>query len=171
MLITSLFHSNIVLSTSEKLFSPWTCLELVWLVAWCWVKLQRNQGLFGSCFQELFSVLENKKHKKLVLGRRYIFVFCVFCILKNHFFENNKNIFSLFFHYSKNILFFVFSLPSFCVFLVVFYISTKVSSTQPSHPHPQIFSSSLYYWNLYTYIWWQNHHLFKKIITSVKIFK
>ena len=69
----------------------------------------KTRGLFGSCFQELFSVLE-KKHKKLVWGRGCVFVFCVFRIFKNHFFYNNKKMFSLFFHCSNNNNFFL------CVF-------------------------------------------------------
>ena len=96
----------------------------------------QSMGLFGSCFQELFSVLENKKHKKLVWEMGCVFVFCVFHVLKNHFFDNNKKMFSLFFHYSQNILFFVFFLSSFCFFVTVICVSTKVSSTQPPHPHP-----------------------------------
>ena len=108
-------------------------------------KLKNFKGLFGSCFQELFSVLENKKHKKLVWGRGCVFVFCVFRVLKKVVFENNKKMFSLFFRCSKNRLFFVFSLLSFCVFLAVFYVFTKVSSTQLPHPHPQALSSSLNY--------------------------
>ena len=78
----------------------------------------------------MFSVLENKIHKKLVWEKGCVFVFRVFCVLKNHFFDNNKKVFSLFFYCSKNKLFFMFSLSSFCVFLIVFYASTKINSTQ-----------------------------------------
>ena len=46
----------------------------------------QSMGLFGSCFQELSSVLENKKHKKLVWEKGCVFIFCVFYVLKNHFF-------------------------------------------------------------------------------------
>ena len=41
--------------------------------------------------------------------------------------------FLLFFHYLNNKLYFMFF---FYVFLTAFYVSTKVSSTQPPHLHP-----------------------------------
>ena len=86
-------------------------------------------------FKNCFMFLKTKKYKKLVWGRGCVLVFCVFCVLKNHFFYNNKKMFSLFFHCSNNRLFFVFTLPYFCVSLAVFYVSTQVSSTQPPHHH------------------------------------
>ena len=45
---------------------------------------------------ELFFVLENNKHKKLVWGRECVFIFCVFCILENHFFIIIKRCFHCF---------------------------------------------------------------------------
>ena len=106
---------------------------------------KKLQACLVPVFKNCFLFLKTKKHKKLVQGRGCVFVFCVFHVLKNHFFENNKKMFSLFFHCSKHRLFFVFSLPSFCVFLTAFYVSTKVSFTQQPHPHPQALSSSLNY--------------------------
>ena len=88
--------------------------------------------------------------QKTCLGKGVCFVFCVFCVfrvLKNHFFENNKKIFSLFFQCSMHRLFFMFSLPSLYIFLFAFYVSTKVNSTQLPYPHPQSLSSSLNHWN------------------------
>ena len=97
----------------------------------CW----ENWGLFGSCFQELFSVLENKNTKNL-FGEGGVFVFCVFRVLKNHYFENNKKMFSLFFHYSKDRLFFVFSLPLFCIFLATFCVPQRWAPSNHHTPKP-----------------------------------
>ena len=102
--------------------------------------------MFASSFQELFFVLQNKKYKKLLVWEKEcVFVFRVFHVLKNHFFNNNKNMLSLFFHYSNNRLFFVFSLPSFCIFLATFYVFTKINSIQLPHLHLQALSSFLNY--------------------------
>ena len=95
-----------------------------------------NMKNLGSVWL-LFSrtVLENKKKKKHVWGKGCVFLFFVFSVFsKTTFFENNKKMFSLFLHCSKNRLFSLFSFPSFCVFLAAFCFSTKVSSTQPPHP-------------------------------------
>ena len=46
----------------------------------------QSMGLFGSCFQELFSVLENKKHKKLVWEMGVFLFFVFFIFLKTTFF-------------------------------------------------------------------------------------
>ena len=83
-------------------------------------------------FKNYFLLLKIKKHKKLVWWRG-----CVFCVLKNHFFENNKKkMFSLFFHYSKSRLFFVFSLLSFYVFLAVFLCFHKYELHLNTTPSP-----------------------------------
>ena len=101
--------------------------------------------IFNNCF--LF--LKTKNIKNLFgEGGVFLFFFLYFlCSQKPLFFYiyNNKNIFSIFFHFSNNRLFFLFYLPSFCVFLTVFCIFTKMSSTQPPHSHPQTLSSSLNY--------------------------
>ena len=142
--------------------------------SWKDISGQRNTNLrdclvpiFNNCF--LFLKTKNTKN---LFGEGGVFLFfCVFCVLKNHFFYNNKNIFSIFFYCSNNRLFFLFYLPSFCVFLTVFCIFTKMSSTQPPHSHPQTISSSLNYDNSHTYTWWQSYSLFIKIITGIKISK
>ena len=107
------------------------------------IETQRALGYVCSYFQELFSVLENKKHKKFDWQRRCIFIFCVFCFLKNHFFKNNKKMFSLFFHYSNNKLFFVFFLPflflSFLNCFLYFHKGELHSTTTLSPMNPFFF--------------------------------
>ena len=58
----------------------------------------KTKGLFDSYFQELFSVIENKKHKKLVWGRGCVFLFFVFSVLwKTIFLRIIKRCFHCFF--------------------------------------------------------------------------
>ena len=96
-------------------------------------------------FKNCFLFLKTKNTKNL-FGERDAFLFFVFSIFsKTTFLIIIKKCFYCFFTIQIIYCFFVFSLPSFCVFLAVFYVSTKVSSTQPPHPHPQTFSSSLNY--------------------------
>ena len=66
------------------------------------LKKQLTQGLLVQCFQELFSVLENKKHQKLVWLRE-LFLFLLFLVFsKWHCLENNKMLFSSFFYCLQN---------------------------------------------------------------------
>ena len=122
----------------------WEFLKILLYKLICSI-LERILGLFSYYFQKLFFIFHNKKHKKLDWERGHVFIFYVFRVLKNHFFENNEKMFLLFFYCSNNRLFFVFFLHSFCVFLTAFYISTKISSTQLPHSHLQALSSSLNY--------------------------
>ena len=101
-------------------------------------KLEKIWGPFGSYFQELFFVLENKK---TCLGKRVCF--CFFRILKNHFFENNKKMFSLFQEYIVFRIFFSF----FLYFLSCFLCFHKSELHPTITPHSQTFSFSLNYWN------------------------
>ena len=73
-----------------------------------------------------------QKTQKNLFGKGGVFLFFVFSVfLKTIFLRTIKKCF----HCSNNRLFFVFSLPSFYVFLDVFCIFSKVSSTQPPHTH------------------------------------
>ena len=127
-----------MIRTMVKIFLPLALPFLLYMVLW---RISKYLCPVWLLFQELFSVLKNKKHKKLVWKKMIYFCFLCFPCSQKPLFYNNKKMFSLFFHYLNNILFFLFFLPSFCIFLDVFCIFTKVSSTQPSHPHPQSFSS------------------------------
>ena len=121
-----------------------------WCQFWnevCMTRYEYFRACLVHVLKNCFLFLKTKKHKKLAWGRGCVFIFCVFRILKNNFFKNNKKMFHCFFTVQNINFFCMFSLLSFCVFLVVFYVSTKVSSTQLSQPHPQALSSSLNYWN------------------------
>ena len=76
---------------------------------------RKHKGLFGCCFQEPFSFLENKKHWKRVWERGW-FLFLVFSVfLRGLFSKNKKKLFRLFSSLFKEELFSMFSSPVFCV--------------------------------------------------------
>ena len=58
--------------------------------------LTKFKGLFGCCFQELLSVLENKKHWKCVWERGWFLFLVFFVFSRGHFLENKKKLFWLF---------------------------------------------------------------------------
>ena len=96
----------------------------------------RIKDMFVPIFKNYFLFLKTINTKNL-FGERSVFLFfCVFYIIKNHFFENNKNMFSLFFHYSKNRLFFVFSLLFFLCFLSYFLCFHKGEFHPTTTPLP-----------------------------------
>ena len=76
--------------------------------------------LFGCYFQELIFIFKNKK--KYTKKKGCVFIFLYFPYSQKPLFYNNKNVFSLFFHYLKNKLSFMFFLRSFYVFLSIFFI-------------------------------------------------
>ena len=105
----------------------------------------RNRGNLRAClvtvFKNYFLFLKTKNTKNM-FGEGDVFLFFVFFVFsKTTFLRTIKRCF----HCSKNRLFSVLFLPSFCVFLTSFCVSTKVSSTKPPHPHPQALSSFLNY--------------------------
>ena len=119
-----LLNKTLIIFKCKKRVNPWIVNVSVQGAQGIVEKhFERTKGLFGSYFQELFFVIENKKHKTLIWETMCVFIFCIFCVIKNHFFENNKKMFSLFFHCSNHRFFL-------CGFFFFLMFSTKMSSTQ-----------------------------------------
>ena len=82
-----LLNKTLIIFKCKKQVNPWIVNVSVQGARGIVEKhFERTKGLFGSCFQELFSVIENKKHKTLIWETMCVFIFCIFCVIKNHFF-------------------------------------------------------------------------------------
>ena len=60
-------------------------------------QIWKSKGMFGCCFQELFSVLKKQKTLKTCLIDEAIFVFLVLHVLKMALFREQKKVVFLFF--------------------------------------------------------------------------
>ena len=95
-------------------------------------------GLFGCCFQELFSVTENKKHWKRAWERGWFCFWCFLCSREASFQRTKKSCFGCFLHCSR------LSCSS-CFLLLVFCVSLHAASPSAARNRG---------WRWQPWLWW-----------------